>query len=301
MRTILVPLDGSSLAERALPFAEVLARASGARLVLPRASLVRHRPEPGTEEARIAADEGAELDRHVALLGERGVAAEGVLRFDEAAEAIVSEAETRGADLIVMATHGRGGLGRWVYGSVAEAVLTRTATPVLLVRAWVPQEAATRLADRPRVLVPTDGSDFAAEALPTAAQLAATLEGELVVLHAAPRAGLDFGPDRLVAPLLAEEQERFDAEGRQVLERVAAQLANEGLTAELVLRTGSQAETIEATGREFGAALVVMTTHGYTGLSRAFLGSVADATIRHGTLPLVLVRPRAIRDAAGDR
>ena len=301
MRTILVPLDGSSLAERALPFAEVLARAGGARLVLLRASLVRHRPEPDTEEARIAADEGAELDRHVAPLVERGLAAEGLLRFDGAAEAIVAEAEGRGADLIVMATHGRGGLGRWVYGSVAEAVLGRTATPILLVRAWVPAEAATRLADRPRVLAPTDGSEFAAEALPLAAQLAATLGGEIVVLHAAPRAGLDFGPDRLVAPLLAEEQERFDAEGGRVLERVAAQLAQKGLTAELVLRTGPQAETIEAAAREVGAALVVMTTHGHTGLSRALLGSVADATIRHGTLPLVLVRPQSVRDAPGDR
>ncbi len=134
MRTILVPLDGSTLAERALPFAEVLARASGARLVLPRASLVRHRPEPATEEARIAADERAELDRHVALLGERGVVAEGVLRFDEAAEAIVAEAVGREADLIVMATHGRSGLGRLVFGSTAEAVLRRSPAPVLLIR-----------------------------------------------------------------------------------------------------------------------------------------------------------------------
>src|SRR5438045_2196060 len=143
--TILVPLDGSPLAARALPFADHLARASGSRLVLVRAYLpngdslsVRvHHPEQSREE-RANIDRGlaqAELVATTDKLRRAGLTVDA--RFVEAApaEAILDVSAASGADLIVMSTHGHGGLGRWLYGSVADAVLRRATTPVLVVSA----------------------------------------------------------------------------------------------------------------------------------------------------------------------
>lgn len=297
VRTILVPLDGSPLAERALPYAEALARASGARLALVWASLVRDRPAADEPEARRVAEEEAYLAEVARRLAERGLDAETALRFADPAAAIVEEARAQDVDLLVMATHGRGGLGRWVYGSVAEAVLARPPAPILLVRAGAPGWEAAWPGERPRLLAPLDGSAFAEEALPVAESLAEALGGELVVVRAVPRPGLDFGPDWVVAPILEDELANAETEARDYLDRLAARLAREGRAAQAALRVGDPAGVIAAVGRERGAALVVMATHGHTGLGRVVLGSVADAVLRHGTLPLLLVRPQTLRDA----
>ena len=108
LSSILVPLDGSTLAERALPYAEALARPSGARVVLVRA--VPGDREHGTESEAEARDY---LNGLAARLAERVGVVETAVPHGAAAEAIVEEARRQGSDLIVMATHGRGGLGRW--------------------------------------------------------------------------------------------------------------------------------------------------------------------------------------------
>ena len=147
-RTILVPLDGSALAERALPYAEALARPGGGRLVLVRAVPYLARPAGDKPFATLAAARDAAaaeareyLDCAAARLGERGIAAEVAVPYEEEADAILAEAQRAGADLIAMATHGRGGLGRWLYGSVAAEVLASTSLPILLIRTWLPEGA----------------------------------------------------------------------------------------------------------------------------------------------------------------
>ncbi|HET8629117.1 MAG TPA: universal stress protein, partial [Thermomicrobiales bacterium] len=138
LNTILVPLDGSPLAELALRPAEALARATGARLVLLHAL-----PDPpvagldtgGCQVAPLGAAERY-LGRLAGRLAERGVVATTEAPRGDAAAAIGAAAGRLGADLIVLTTHGRGGLGRWVYGTVAEALLRRAPAPVLPVRAW---------------------------------------------------------------------------------------------------------------------------------------------------------------------
>src|SRR3954452_23543529 len=130
-RLILVPVDGSALAERAIPYAEELARASGARVLLLRTSLVRHRPPAGTTEAELCAEEEAYLEEQAARLRTAGIEVDTLLCFAEADDAIVDEAARHAADLIVMTTHGRGWMGRLAFGSVATAVLERAPVPVL--------------------------------------------------------------------------------------------------------------------------------------------------------------------------
>jgi nucleotide-binding universal stress UspA family protein len=135
--TILVPLDGSALAELALPRAIELARVSGATLLLLRAAMAHTVPGLDSAEAQIRVVEEAEgyLASTAARLRSAGVATvETATWYGAAAFAIVEAARLRKVDMIVMTTHGRSGLPRLVFGSVAESVLRSTATPLLLVR-----------------------------------------------------------------------------------------------------------------------------------------------------------------------
>lgn len=144
LRRIFVPLDGSALAESALPHAKQLARRTGAELLLMRAvpPLAINQWAALLDDEAIVAQilEGHAVDAETYLteiargLRDEGLCARMLLLHNEAAEAIVQSAAAEGADLIAMATHGRGGLARWMHGSVASRVLGATHCPLLLVR-----------------------------------------------------------------------------------------------------------------------------------------------------------------------
>jgi nucleotide-binding universal stress UspA family protein len=140
LSTILVPLDGSALAERALPFAERLAGRSSAKVVLLRAAQAWTIPgsDPAEHQLKALHESEAYLERLADGLSERGISVEVASLYGNPARAILDAAHTRQADLIVMATHGRGGLRRWAYGSIADQVLRQAEKPVLL----VPDKAA---------------------------------------------------------------------------------------------------------------------------------------------------------------
>lgn len=151
-KRILVPLDGSTFAEQALPHALEIARAADAELhlltVVPTLdnqtmAVVDLYPmyvyrsfmvDQSQEMERLQADLRAYLEQLCQRAASAGVRAEPVLRFGQPAEEIIGYAHEAGCDLIVMSTHGRSGLGRWVYGSVADKVLRGADIPVLLVR-----------------------------------------------------------------------------------------------------------------------------------------------------------------------
>ena len=149
-RRILVPLDGSALAERALPEAEELARLAGASMHLIRVVDLAHVARYGSVglSMEVAAFELLLADEEIAARGylertahdlqRRGLSATAEVRRGHAASEIVGAAT--GGDVIVMATHGRGGVTRWFLGSVAEAVVRRSPVPVLLVRGGLPAD-----------------------------------------------------------------------------------------------------------------------------------------------------------------
>jgi nucleotide-binding universal stress UspA family protein len=137
VKTILVPLDGSILAESAVAPAVDLAREHGAKLVLLRAAEAHSLPMADPTEAQVQAVRAAEeyLTDARRRVTQAGVAAvDTSVWYGAPAEAIVEAARYRGADLIVMSSHGRSGLGRLVLGSVAETVLRATRVPILLIR-----------------------------------------------------------------------------------------------------------------------------------------------------------------------
>ena len=167
---ILVPLDGSELAERAIPQAEQLA-ADDDRIVLVRAALTHTLPGADAVDAQVKAiDEATAYLKTMAaqVAGERRIDVETAVPYGAEANAILEEVRIHQASLIVMATHGRSGVGRWLFGSVAEAVLRRSPVPVVMVRAWDDQRTAPpiRVQGPRRFLVPLDGSAFAEAALP---------------------------------------------------------------------------------------------------------------------------------------
>jgi nucleotide-binding universal stress UspA family protein len=293
--TIVVPLDGSTFAERALPYAAAMARTKGSRLILVRAVLARAFPGADPTAAQIAVTSQAEdeLQSIVERLQADGLTAEPHVYYDEAARAILDAAEAQRAEAIVMSTHGRSAPGRWVYGSVADRVLRRASVPVLLVpatcaRPW-PAEGPLH------VLVPLDGSDFAAEALTQAGQLAAGREVVLHLLYV-----VEPPPPMLTAGAYVAD---FDPQVEQAralhyLGVAAHRLQAAGRCAVLDAVVGDPATEISAAARAHGAHLIALATHGRGGLSRFLLGSVASAVLQRASVPLLLVRPGAVQQAA---
>jgi nucleotide-binding universal stress UspA family protein len=208
--------------------------------------------------------------------------------YGGAADAIADEVALREIDLVVMATHGRGGLGRFVYGSVAARVLHEAEVPVLLVRAWEERPGGSFDA-APRIVVPLDGSRFAEAALPVARELATALSGHLLFAQAIMPPEVAGVPDMHYQPF---DPEAELAMATSYLRRIADQESTPERPAEVIAQVGLPSAFIPEVARAHRAALVVMATHGRSGLGRLVLGSVADATLRQGNTPLLLVRPQ---------
>ncbi len=292
-RAIMVPLDGSALAERALPYAAAVARASGAKVYLVRAAMAHTAPGTDVTRGEVDSVDAAEeyLDGVAGILPREQV--ETAVFYGSPQEAIVEEIALRKVDLVVMATHGRSGVSRLLHGSVAAGVLAHSPVPILLVRAWQEEHTAASLAGSPRLLVPLDGSPFAEAALPVAAVAAATLGGTIALVRAVPV------PDQVqtndqgqIVSYVDQEVNALEREAAQYLRAVAGRLEDGGGPASGVhVHVGDPVQGIIAAGRELGAAMVVMATHGRTGLARLRLGSVAEGVLRDGHLPLLLTRP----------
>jgi nucleotide-binding universal stress UspA family protein len=285
---VLVPLDGSRLAEGALPYALALAGVAGARVLLlhvvPDVALTQR------AEADLAA-KALEV-RHGGAGAPAGVTVESVVGCGDAARVIADVAAARGAGLIAMTTHGRSGLGRWLYGSVADGVLRRAPVPVLLVPATCEHPWP---GGRPRrLLVPLDGSAYAEEALPTAAWLARAAGAELRLLRVVELALYPYGEGSIA---VGYDPTPELAVARDYLVAVAARLRAAGL--EVTARTdfGAPGQVIGEHAQVAGTDLVVMATHGWTGLARVVLGSVATGALQRANRPTLLVRPEAIRAA----
>ncbi len=299
IQQILVSLDGSPLAERALPYAAALARATHARMVLLRATEAHAPTVRGRSQAQIAVSQEAEdyLEGIANPLRESGLTVDLALPVGNAAETIEDEIALREIDFVVMATHGRSGLGRLVYGSVAAHVLNHTKVPVLLVRAWQ-QGGSDSFAIRPRIVVPLDGSRFATSALPLARELVTALGGELLLMMAV------SPPEVAMMSELAYAQ--FDpaaevATATDYLDQLAAGEITAGRPTKTKALVGMPEQVVAEVARTNDATLIVMATHGRGGLGRLVMGSVADATLRQGTTPLLLVRPQQDgADEAGD-
>ena len=307
MTTIMVPLDGSPLAEHALPHAHTMAQVLEAQIHLLRV-IPEPVPEPVLVEAMPALSVLDELPqnqhaRQQASAHDTTMHAEGYL-FSQAArlrglglrpttevcigmadEEIVNAAQESHAHMIVMATHGRSGLRRWTLGSVADKVVRTSRTPVLLVRATedIKQEWNIR-----RIVVPLDGSHEARQALPLACELAERTRASLLFVRVlTPTLDLDIAWGAM-APGFDVQQRNHALQELQIL---ANEYRAQGFHITPIVKFGYPAEEIITTATHHNADLIVMATHGYSGLQRLVLGSVADKVLHATSTPLLLVRP----------
>jgi nucleotide-binding universal stress UspA family protein len=293
IKTIVVPLDGSAESEVVLPHVRAIATATGGKLILFSSVYV-----PSTwMEAAAQLDMSKEIEAARNYLESRqaGLAAipsEVDIGEGPPARAILECARSSGADLIAMTTHGHSGVSRLAWGSVAEKVLHSTEKPLLVVR---PPEGGGPSIPAPqikKILVPLDGSQLSQAALPFAQALAQALGSSLLLLHsvATPWAGK---PGTFV-PTVHDRtlRESIDA-GKHLLDRLAADIERaSGLTAARTVTLGDPVHQIVRLAETESIGLIVMSTHGHSGVGRWLIGSVADAVVRRTHLPCLLVRPR---------
>jgi nucleotide-binding universal stress UspA family protein len=281
LKRILVPLDGSDLAEAILPVVARLARDHEAEVVLLEVLAGQQTREAEHEVERQA---GAYLEQAVASL--RGHGLRRVQRrvwYGEADQAIANATAREQADLVAMSTHGRSGLDRLRFGSVAESVVRRTPVPVLLVRGI----AAWDRGGIERILVPVDGSEASEEVLPIVSCLAGPFDFEILLLHVVEATRSLPG-----SPAGARGGRDSETEAGYLV-RLAAPLEARGLRVGTTVRAGLPAEVIPAVTAETNSGLVAMSTHGRSGLGRLFLGSVAVRVLRSVSVPVLLWKPPA--------
>lgn len=293
-RTILVPLDGSPLGEKALPLATKLAQTIGAKLVLIRSAWVPRLSDIAPEDTELHVVRDAEdyLSDIAFKLLAQGMTVETGVPFAPANEGILMEIELRKADLVVMSTHGRSGISRLIYGSVAEAVLAHSPVPVMLIHVAKGDIAVAPIPAKPKVLLPLDGSECAESAIPYATALVEALDGSLVLLRVVvpPAQWVDT---TLTIPYPTEEIiNREIEETREYLNAKIEQLQAEGLMARSVIEVGHAPDTILNVCDKENIDVVVMATHGRTGFSKALFGSVALSVLHQGYRPLLVVRPQ---------
>jgi nucleotide-binding universal stress UspA family protein len=292
---IMVPLDGSQLAERALPYAARLAKAAQAHL-----HLFHVMPDiPPPVHAWAELDVAARLETLATQLRGQGIQATArTVVGRRPATTILSNAADPPADLIVMSTHGMSGIGRWLYGSVADEILAKSDLPVLLVPAacrhpW-PQ-------DRPlKLMVPLDGSDLSEAALEPAKMLGKLLGSQLVLTRIVePNYDIAAHIDLVGMTFKRAASEDLGA-AEEYLRGIADPMIPTGQQVDVLVDEGDPASTIAAIARQESADLIVMATHGRTGLGRLTMGSVATATVQRAHTPLLLVRPPGLARPAAE-
>jgi len=274
---VLVTLDGSLVAETALPLASRLARSAGARLLL---VMVHERPHvpAGPDDLAAQAQERTYLAGKALELGTIGPGpVESYLAEGAAGPVLVAEVERVKPDLVVMTTHGRGSLSRFWLGSVADHVARHVTRPLLLLH---PVVAGPPVGEVPMstCLVPLDGSAQAESILRPVADLARLTQAHITLLH-------------VVEPANQEDRR---AGVQRYLDGVADRLRAEGLrVATRVVAGTGVAETVLAQLQQGRFGFVAISTHGVGGFRYLLFGGVADKVMRGGTVPTLLHRPPA--------
>ncbi len=319
---ILVTLDGSTFSEAIVPAAAQLAEATDSEVHLLsvvedpgiRRSWVEAIAlgEAGTGEFMLPptamprypdARRGANMSTETleeAIHSARQYLAEVALRFPAGAKsiavpgndpvaAIAEYASENGIDLIAMSTHGRSGIGRWVYGSNADKLLQSTAYPILLVRPRNGDAPSQGGVNIDTLIVPLDGSQLAEEALAYAEGIASQMSLKLSLIRIVTTPAIAYPGTETYAydPRLFTDLEN---DATAYLRDKQAQLESRGLEVASTVRAGYPAAHIIDFAEDSAGSVIVMSTHGRGGLGRWIMGSVADRVLRAAYRPILLIR-----------
>jgi nucleotide-binding universal stress UspA family protein len=297
---ILIPLDGSQLAERALRSGLQLAHRAEATLIILRSLEAQPQPVPAgyvlggssnlwpNQLEQLTREENTRyLESIRKQVTGTGLRVKIEIQEGEAAEAIVETAESLAADLIVMSSHGYSGLARWMLGSVAERVLHAAPCPVLMVRSSQPIR---------HMLIPLDGSGLSEQVLKAAFELAELMQCKVTLLRAI----------RPITTTEVEDLEKYERGFGKSFEEELHYTAAEYLTGILkadshhlsetqtIVSHGPAAQSILDYAELHDVDVIAMSTHGRTGLQRWMYGSVTEKVLRGANVcSMLVVRPAA--------
>ena len=279
VRKILCTTDYSNCADSALPVAAGLADMLGAELHLLHV-VELHGDGPEKKAFGDLEERAHALDLKQASL----VTAQE--RVVSVAPGILEYIEEHAIDLVVLATHGRRGVRHFLLGSVAEEVVQRSQCPVLTVRQPPP---LSELLFPQRILVPVDLSDHSIAAVSHAREVAKMTGATLQLLHVLEQPVI---PSYYDAPLLSstitDGQTVKDA--RKAIEKLYAEAGGPEVSFGVHVEVGMTVDTIIAFAEENSSELLVLSSHGLTGLSHLLLGSVAEKVVRRATCPVLTVK-----------
>jgi len=292
---ILVPLDGSEIAEVALPYAEELAGRLGSEITL---ISVSHSAEEQDQQIfqsyiqKTVESMRERAERYFERPSERAIEVNSAILVGNPAEKIVDYADSGDIDLIVMATHGRSGISRWALGSVADKVLRATERPVVLVRAQNAHPYMHKKDILSKMLVPLDGSKEGEAVIPYIEELVSKLGGEIIffqVLALAYHVHIS-GDAAVQVPYTEKEMEPLKMSAQSYLKKMGSKLKERGIPTKYEVKVGAAGYEIIKLADEINADLVAMLTHGRSGIGRWVFGSVAERVVRSGNTPVLLVR-----------
>ena len=262
-KRLLVALDGSDFAERALTVAIDLAQQRQLEVCLLQVVLEEWEHEYADKY----------LQERVAAVRARHLHCEQLIIVGEAADIIAKESQF--SSLLVLASHGRSGFDRFALGSVSEKVLRQAHCPLLIVR-----ERVIRLREIKRVLVPLDGSELSQKAIPYAAEICAATGASLVLSRINEAAGFELG-------LLSQEEEG-EALSRFLSE--VAESVHDSIAVETIHGFGSASRTLLGQIVDQDIDLVAMASHGRSGFNRWVCGSVTENVVRGSTAAVLVIR-----------
>jgi nucleotide-binding universal stress UspA family protein len=294
---VLVPLDGSKTAEKVLPYARFIADALNIPIeLLAIVDVASIATQVASQSAKYIDAIILEGERHGSLYLEKivdefpGFAAKTIVRRGKPAETIIETAATDKGTLITMATHGRSGIKRWLLGSVAEKVLRGTANPLLLVRANEKPELRQGAAVQ-TITVPLDGSQLAASVLPLATTIAKQMNVGIILFRAYELPASAYYGSEDYLPNYEELKSSLSKQVETYLAKEIETLKNHGVEkASFFLTEGAGPDEIISYARKRPDTLIVMCTHGRSGMKRWVLGSVTEKVVRHSGNPVLVMR-----------
>jgi nucleotide-binding universal stress UspA family protein len=273
---IVVPLDGSRLAEVALPYAEEIAGKTGAELILLSVLQSEESHEYQnhyTYSTKIVKITKRHAEKYHEESGNQAINIVTATRVGNPAEGILDYVNKRALNLIVMATHGRSGIGRWAVGSVADKVVRATTRqPLMLIRAKGSRPDIREKRILKKALVPLDGSTISEAVIPYIVDIAQSLHMEVTLLQVVPK----------------NNHTSVDAEA--YLQGFCSQLKDKDIPTRYELRVGAAADEIIDLADELAIDVVAMSTHGQSAIRLWPLGSVAQKVLLGGNTPLMLIR-----------
>jgi len=286
-KKILVPLDGSALAEKALPYAKTIAKLKKSKVILFAVSLnifVDRRDRLFSSYLEVNAKE----------LNAEGIKTTTVTSYGDVAKEIVKYANNNKMDLIVISTHGYSKAKRWMFGSITQKVLYGTEIPVLLIKSKSPRLSG----DFNRILLPVDGSPFSEFTFPYAEELTKKANKEILLLHICEPPIVPSYGSQPINPTWKKYRDDMWAETERLstsyLKKTMAAMKKKGIKVKsrvVKAQTKEVVKTIMQISKEENIDLIIMATQGRGGVTRWVYGSVANKIVEEFSQPILLIRP----------